>query len=85
MNAAAATATILKAEGAEYLFCFPVNALIDEDRKRVRNRFGPKKGQKRDRKRLPCRNRGGSPATEFPRAAWQRLAFEDFRDSRWAP
>src|SRR5262245_31993081 len=30
MNAAAAIATILKAEGAEYLFCFPVNPLIDE-------------------------------------------------------
>jgi acetolactate synthase-1/2/3 large subunit len=30
MNAAAATATILKAEGAEYLFCFPVHPLIDE-------------------------------------------------------
>src|ERR671934_1420945 len=30
MNAAAAIAHILKAEGTEYLFCFPVNALIDE-------------------------------------------------------
>src|SRR6185436_15226963 len=30
MNTAAAIATILKAEGVEYLFCFPVNALIDE-------------------------------------------------------
>src|ERR671934_2463263 len=30
MNAAAAMARILKAEGVEYLFCFPVNALIDE-------------------------------------------------------
>src|SRR5262245_35898942 len=30
MNAAAAIASILKAEGTEYLFCFPVNALIDE-------------------------------------------------------
>src|SRR5438876_9867173 len=30
MNAAAAIANILKAEGVEYLFCFPVNALIDE-------------------------------------------------------
>lgn len=30
MNAAAAMAHILKAEGTEYLFCFPVNALIDE-------------------------------------------------------
>src|ERR687887_1814579 len=30
MNAAAAIAQILKAEGTEYLFCFPVNALIDE-------------------------------------------------------
>src|SRR5437868_7877436 len=30
MNAAAAVAHILKAEGTEYLFCFPVNALIDE-------------------------------------------------------
>src|SRR5213078_254239 len=30
MKAAAAVASILKAEGTEYLFCFPVNALIDE-------------------------------------------------------
>src|SRR5947209_2338131 len=30
MKAAAALASILKAEGIEYLFCFPVNALIDE-------------------------------------------------------
>src|SRR5262249_22912817 len=30
MNAAAAIAQILKAEGVEYLFCFPVNPLIDE-------------------------------------------------------
>src|SRR5438105_2015097 len=30
MNAAAAMASILKAEGTEYLFCFPINALIDE-------------------------------------------------------
>jgi thiamine pyrophosphate-dependent acetolactate synthase large subunit-like protein len=30
MKAAAAIASILKAEGVEYLFCFPVNALIDE-------------------------------------------------------
>ncbi len=30
MKAAAAIANILKAEGVEYLFCFPVNALIDE-------------------------------------------------------
>jgi thiamine pyrophosphate-dependent acetolactate synthase large subunit-like protein len=30
MNAAAAVASILKAEGTEYLFCFPINALIDE-------------------------------------------------------
>jgi thiamine pyrophosphate-dependent acetolactate synthase large subunit-like protein len=30
MNAAAAMANILKAEGTEYLFCFPINALIDE-------------------------------------------------------
>lgn len=30
MNAAAAIANILKAEGTKYLFCFPVNALIDE-------------------------------------------------------
>src|SRR5204863_3433200 len=30
MKAAAALASILKAEGVEYLFCFPVNALIDE-------------------------------------------------------
>src|SRR5438874_3828791 len=30
MNAAAAMAHILKAEGTEYLFCFPINALIDE-------------------------------------------------------
>src|SRR5688572_32534343 len=30
MNAAAAIASILKAEGTEYLFCFPINALIDE-------------------------------------------------------
>src|SRR5262245_9733530 len=30
MNAAAAVADILKREGIEYLFCFPVNPLIDE-------------------------------------------------------
>src|SRR5262245_43583570 len=30
MKAAAAFANILKTEGTEYLFCFPVNALIDE-------------------------------------------------------
>src|SRR6267142_6511797 len=30
MKAAAAIASVLKAEGTEYLFCFPVNALIDE-------------------------------------------------------
>lgn len=30
MNAAAAIADILKAEGTEYLFCFPINAVIDE-------------------------------------------------------
>src|SRR3954449_7071874 len=30
MNTAAAIASILKREGTEYLFCFPVNALIDE-------------------------------------------------------
>src|SRR5256885_4932373 len=30
MKAAAAVASVLKAEGTEYLFCFPVNALIDE-------------------------------------------------------
>src|SRR5437764_8696099 len=30
MKAAAAVASILKAEGTELLFCFPVNALIDE-------------------------------------------------------
>src|SRR5436309_12033223 len=30
MRAAAAIANILKTEGTEYLFCFPVNALIDE-------------------------------------------------------
>src|SRR5262245_2556647 len=30
MKAAAAIASILKGEGTEYLFCFPVNALIDE-------------------------------------------------------
>ena len=30
MNVAAAIAQMLKAEGTEYLFCFPVNALIDE-------------------------------------------------------
>src|SRR3954468_24139089 len=30
MNAAAAIAHILQAEGVEYLFCFPINALIDE-------------------------------------------------------
>jgi acetolactate synthase-1/2/3 large subunit len=30
MKAAAAMADILKAEGTEHLFCFPVNALIDE-------------------------------------------------------
>src|SRR5687767_45745 len=30
MNTAAAIARILQAEGTEYLFCFPVNALIDE-------------------------------------------------------
>src|SRR5262245_51821256 len=29
MNGAGAIADILKAEGTEYLFCFPVNALID--------------------------------------------------------
>src|SRR5438132_11771228 len=29
MNAASAIANILKSEGTEYLFCFPVNALID--------------------------------------------------------
>src|SRR5205807_3993167 len=30
MKAAAAIASILKADGTEYLFCFPINALIDE-------------------------------------------------------
>lgn len=30
MKTAAAIANILKAEGTEYLFCFPINALIDE-------------------------------------------------------
>src|SRR3989440_9337403 len=30
MKASAAVASILKAEGTEFLFCFPVNALIDE-------------------------------------------------------
>src|SRR5438270_7734446 len=30
MRVATAIANVLKAEGAEYLFCFPVNALIDE-------------------------------------------------------
>src|SRR5262249_31307255 len=30
MNVATAIANLLKAEGTEYLFCFPVNALIDE-------------------------------------------------------
>jgi acetolactate synthase-1/2/3 large subunit len=30
MNAAAAIASVLKAEGTEYLFCFPSNPLIDE-------------------------------------------------------
>src|ERR671922_1230822 len=30
MKTTAALANILKAEGTEYLFCFPVNALIDE-------------------------------------------------------
>src|SRR3954452_12433612 len=30
MKASSAIAQILKAEGTEYLFCFPVNALIDE-------------------------------------------------------
>src|SRR5262245_43936224 len=30
MKAAAAIANILKSEGVEYLFCFPVNSLIDE-------------------------------------------------------
>ena len=30
MNASAAIASILKAEGTEYLFCFPVNPLIDD-------------------------------------------------------
>src|SRR5436190_16298504 len=30
MKAAAAVANILKAEGTEYLFCFPASALIDE-------------------------------------------------------
>src|SRR6476620_2376254 len=30
MKAAAAVANVLKTEGTEYLFCFPVNALIDE-------------------------------------------------------
>ena len=30
MNVAAAVASILKAEGTEYLFCFPINPLIDE-------------------------------------------------------
>ena len=30
MKVAASIAQMLKAEGVEYLFCFPVNALIDE-------------------------------------------------------
>src|SRR6516164_1742455 len=30
MKAATAIASILKSEGVEYLFCFPVNPLIDE-------------------------------------------------------
>src|SRR5439155_23258438 len=30
MKTAAAIAEILKAEGVEYLFCFPINPLIDE-------------------------------------------------------
>src|SRR5437660_6896098 len=30
MKASAAVASILNAEGTEFLFCFPVNALIDE-------------------------------------------------------
>jgi thiamine pyrophosphate-dependent acetolactate synthase large subunit-like protein len=30
MKASAAVASVLKAEGSEFLFCFPVNALIDE-------------------------------------------------------
>src|SRR5213592_3877952 len=30
MKASAAVASILKSEGTEFLFCFPVNALIDE-------------------------------------------------------
>jgi thiamine pyrophosphate-dependent acetolactate synthase large subunit-like protein len=30
MKASAAVASVLKAEGTEFLFCFPVNALIDE-------------------------------------------------------
>src|SRR3954470_18306210 len=30
MKAAAAIASILKAEGTEYLFCFPINPLIDD-------------------------------------------------------
>src|SRR5512145_1102086 len=30
MKAAAVIAQVLKAEGAEYLFCFPINPLIDE-------------------------------------------------------
>src|SRR5512145_1894867 len=30
MTVAAAIASILKSEGVEFLFCFPVNALIDE-------------------------------------------------------
>src|SRR6476619_1269001 len=30
MKASAAVASILKTEGTEFLFCFPVNALIDE-------------------------------------------------------
>ena len=44
MNVAAAIARILKAEGTEYLFCFPVNALIDEcarDRHPARSWPGP--------------------------------------------
>ena len=35
MKAAAAVASVLKAEGTEYLFCFPVNALIDEASRQV--------------------------------------------------
>src|SRR5262245_43388270 len=30
MKTAAAIANVLKAEGTEYLFCFPINPLIDE-------------------------------------------------------